>query len=205
MQSFTCSSKWLAVTLSSEAHITSLSSGAEQFAGYSAQELVGLPLTQILDKKSALEVPFMLDVATELGYWVGEVIHSARGGKSIAARGMMYSLAGKGNSSAGYLLISNPNKSLEPNNEEASAIAEIADTLRTLAHDLNNPLAVIMGFTQLIVLNENCQGQIRSDIEKIYSELKRVIQVVEELHGYARSLYQKPHFGESSGNTARHA
>lgn len=156
-------------------------------------------------KNQLWEVQHMLDVATELSYWVGAVIHSARGGKPIEARGTIYSLAGKGNGSAGYPLISNPDKFLEAKNEESSAVVDVAYRLRTLAHDLNNPLAVIMGFTQLIVLNENCQGQIRNDIEKIYSELKRVIQVVERLHGYARSLYQKPHFGESSGSTAQRA
>jgi hypothetical protein len=40
-------------------------------------------------------------------------------------------------------------------------------------------------------LNTGCQGRIRTDIEKLYSELKRVNQVVERLHGYAISLYDK--------------
>lgn len=205
MQSLACPSKWLATILSPDAHIVSLSSAAEQFTGYSLQELVGCPLTKILDENSVREVPHMLDVATDLGYWIGDIVHIARGGKPLEGRGMMLSLAGQGNRAAGYLLISNPNRSEEMNHEESSAVTEIADTLRTLAHDLNNPLAIVMGFTQLLFLNDTCQGQIRNDVEKIYSELKRVIQVVERLHGYARSLYQKPDSEESSGDMARHA
>jgi hypothetical protein len=54
-----------------------------------------------------------------------------------------------------------------------------------------------MGFTQLLILNANCQGNIRSDVEKLYSELKRVIQVVEGLHKYAISLYDRPRQNES--------
>jgi nitrogen-specific signal transduction histidine kinase len=205
MDSFACSSKWLAINLSSEAHITALSLEAEQFAGYPAQELVGRPLAQILDAKSAQEVPQMLDMATESGYWVGDVICGACGGMFMEARGMMFSMAGKSNSSAGYLLMLTPNKSFALNQEESSALTEVAGTLRALAHDLNNPLAVMMGFSQLLVMNENCHGQVRNDIEKIYAELKRVIQVVERLQEYARSLYQKPDSDGASGNFVRHA
>ena len=36
---------------------------------------------------------------------------------------------------------------------DSAAVADIAANLREFAHDLNNPLAVIMGFAQLLVLN----------------------------------------------------
>jgi signal transduction histidine kinase len=64
----------------------------------------------------------------------------------------------------------------------------VADSLRTIVHDLNDPLAVIMGFSQLLILNADCQGKIRADVEKLYSELKRAVQVVDRLHQYAISL-----------------
>ncbi len=192
MQSVACSSTWLAAVLSPETLITSLSSGAEQFTGYSAQELVGRPVTQILDDSSAFEVPRILDAAKEWGHWEGEIVHRARGGRLLEARGTVSLLAGNGNHAAGYLLISNLNRSLVLNECEKSAVVEVAANLRAFAHDLNNPLAVLMGFTQLLILNANCQGKIRNDVEKLYSELKRVIQVVERLHGYALSLYEKP-------------
>jgi PAS domain S-box-containing protein len=198
MQSVVCSSKWIAATLSSNALITSLSLGAEQFTGYSAQDLVGRPITQILEDHSAFEVPHILNAAKEWGYWEGEIIHRSRGGKQLKARGIVSLLAGNPNHSSGYLLISNLNRALELDECDNSAIADIATTLRTFAHDLNNPLAVLMGFTQLLILNQNCQGNIRNDIEKLYSELKRVIHVVERLHEYALSLYEKPQMNQKS-------
>jgi PAS domain S-box-containing protein len=192
MQPFVCSSRWLAATLSPEALIASLSSSAEQFTGYSAQELVGRPITQILADHSAFEVPHILNMAREWGSWEGEIAHRTRGGKLLEARGAVSLLSGKGNRSTGFLLVSNLDKSLALSESENSAVAEVAANLRAFAHDLNNPLAVIMGFSQLLILNASCQGKVRTDIEKLYSELKRVIQVVERLHGYAISLYEKP-------------
>lgn len=205
MQSFACSSKWLAAIISSETLIASLSSGAEQFTGYSAQELVGRPITQILADSSAFEVPRILDAAKNWGSWQGQIVHKARGGKLLEAHGIVSLMAGNGDCAAGYLLVSNLNKSLASDGCENAAVTEVAANLRTFAHELNNPLAVMMGFTQLLVLNANCQGNIRDDIEKLYSELKRVIQVVEGLHGYALSLYEKSQPGQASNAVARHA
>jgi nitrogen-specific signal transduction histidine kinase len=203
MRSFSCSTRWLAVTLSSNALIKSLSSGAEQLTGYSAQELAGKPIIHILEDNTAFEVPQILKTATEWGAWEGNIVHKMRGGRRLDAHGIVTSLAGKGNEADGFILLSSLNPSLVLNDSENSAVTGIADTLRMYAHDLNNPLAVIMGFTQLLMVNENCQGQMRQDLDKLYSELKRVIQTVEQLHGYAHSLYPKRDLQNESG--IRHA
>jgi PAS domain S-box-containing protein len=198
MQSSACSSHWFAATLSSEALITSLSSNAEQFTGYSAQELAGGPMTQILADRTAFELPRLLDTAKEKGHWQGRVAYRSRGGQDFDLYGTISSLTGKGNYSSGYLLLSDLNRSLVSDENEYSSVAEVATTLRTFVHDLNNPLAVMMGFAQLLILNQTCQGNIRNDVEKIYSELQRVIQMVEKLHSYARSLSEKPQVNQKS-------
>jgi signal transduction histidine kinase len=189
MQSFPGSSRWLAACLSPEALIISLSPGAEQFTGYSAQELADLPVTQILADSSAFEVPFYLKTAKEWGSWEGEIVHRDRGGNFLRARGTLTMLASREGQHCGYLLISNFDASSMPGKDDNLVTTEIAAKLRIIAHDLNNPLAVIMGFTQLLILDENSPGKIRTDLEKLYSELQRVIQVVERLRGYAISLY----------------
>src|SRR5512136_1293576 len=126
MQPFICSSRWLAATLSPEALIASLSSSAEQFTGYSAQELVGRPITQILADDSAFEVPHILDTAREWGYWEGVISHRTRGGKCMDARGAVTLLSGKGNHATGFLLVSNLEQSSALNESENSAVSEIA-------------------------------------------------------------------------------
>jgi PAS domain S-box-containing protein len=203
MQSLVRNSKWLAATLSTAGIIASLSSEAEQFTGYSAQELVGRPITRILSDSSALQVPRMLSAACEWGRWEGEIVHQARSGKHFEARGTLSLLAGQGNHSAGYLLLSDLNVVSIPNKGEESIVTEIAGKLRTIAHDLNNPLAVIMGFAQLMILNPSCQGNVRGDVDKLYSELQRVVHVVEKLHGYAISLYDRLQKDEPSIRNCR--
>jgi signal transduction histidine kinase len=189
MQSLPGSSRWLAITLSPEALITSLSSGAEQFTGYSAQELAGFPVTRILEDSSAFEIPFILRSAKEWGAWGGEIVHRDRGGNHLKARGAITMLGSREGYHSGYLLISNFDALSSEGDKEDLIGAEIASKLRVIAHDLNNPLAVILGYAQLLILDESCSGKIRTDIEKLYSELQRVIPVVEKLRSYAISLY----------------
>lgn len=66
----------------------------------------------------------------------------------------------------------------------------MAAHLREIVHELNNPLAVIMGFTQLILLDLRCEGKMRADVERVYSEMQHVVPVVEKLHSYALSLQE---------------
>ncbi len=183
------SARWLAVTFGNDGLISSLSPGAEQVIGYSARDLAGQPITRILADRSVFEVAHMMEQARERGTWEGKIVHLNQSGISFEASGNVSTLVTLDNPKTGYLMVS----TLLRNENDASeqiAVREVAGKLRTFAHELNNPLAVMMGFTQLILLNAQCNGKVRADMDKLFSELKRVIQVVERLHGYALSLQE---------------
>jgi signal transduction histidine kinase len=192
MHSPTWDSTWLAATLSLEGYITSLSPGSEQFIGYSATELAGKLLTHILGDSSISDVPQILAAASQWGYWEGEIVYRTRKGKSCRARGTLFLLTGSEENAGGYLLLSNPHNPLVGHTQADSEVSEVGERLRVFAHDLNNPLAIVMGFAQLLLMNSGCQGNLRTDVEKLYSELKRLIQVAENLQKYAISLQEKP-------------
>ncbi len=187
---------FLAVTFSTDALIESVSPSAEQLTEYTPRELVGQPLTQILADCSIFEVPCMMESARLSGHWEGELIHRSLGGKCFAARAMLTPLAGENESVRGYLLVSMPAVSCETT-DYAINPPDLAANLRRISHELNNPLAVMMGFAQLILLNTRCEGQIRADMEKLYAELKCVIQVVDQLHSYAIALQEEPSHGRA--------
>ena len=205
MQALVRSSRWLAVTLSPEGLIESLSSSAEQFTGYPAQDLVGRPITQILADDTAFEIPKILNAAREWGHWEGEVIHSTRSGISLEGRCAVASLSGRGTLPDGFLFVSNLNKMPITGDRDNAAMADVAANLRAIAHDLNNPLAVILGFAQLLVMDSSCNGKVRTDLEKLYSELQNLIRIVEKLHSYAISLHEKPMVEPQQGVRAQSA
>ncbi len=184
----------LAVTFSSDGIISSVSATAERVTGYDADLLVGKPLTHIMADCSAFEVPQMLERAARDGSWEGAIVYRSRTGRCVEARTTLTTLPAGNEIPSGYLLASGP----ETAAPDGVAVGEVAARLRAITHELNNPLAVTMGFAQLILLNTRCEGQLRSDMEKLYSELKRVVEVVDTLHGYAVSLQGHPRDGQGT-------
>jgi signal transduction histidine kinase len=148
---------------------------------------VDRPVTVILAERSVFEVPQMMRSANDWGGWEGEIVLRNRSGKPLRARASLTPLSARDNRAAGYLLISALNQQAAGGEGNAS-LGAVAASLREIAHELNNPLAVMMGFTQLILLDLRCDGKLRADVERLYAEMKRIVQVVEKLHAYAVSM-----------------
>lgn len=189
MPAFPDCTGFMAISCTRNGLIASISSSVEQLTGYSAPELVGQPITFLMADCSVFEAPRMLDSARESGLWQGEVAYRSGGGESFRARATLTALTGQNETLSGYLLVSILDLRAEDSCNDP-ARRDTAARLRAISHAINNPLAVMMGFAQLILLSTRCEGQIRVDMEKLYSELKRVIQIVEELHSYAVSLQE---------------
>jgi PAS domain S-box-containing protein len=178
----------MVATFSSDGIISSISSRIEEITGFPSLEVVGKPITQILSDRSVFEVLHMIQSARQNGFWEGDVVHRHRDGRSLVARGGVLCLSGGEKQNSSYLMISTHQQAPERGSAVDLALSEVASKLRTFAHELNNPLAVIMGFAQLILMNSGSDSKVRTDMERLYSEMQRVIQVVEKMHGYAYSL-----------------
>src|SRR5512137_2538067 len=102
---------FLAVTFSKDCLITSLSSAAEHLTEYSAQELIGRPLTEIMADRSLFDMPRILDEVKKLGHWSGQMINRCRGGKCFESWAVLTPLAVQDRAPSGYLLICVPENS----------------------------------------------------------------------------------------------
>jgi PAS domain S-box-containing protein len=190
----------LAVTFSSEGLILALSSGAEQIVGYSSRELIGWPITHIMADRSVFEMPEMIASVKESGFWEGALTHRDRSGNDLEATSNLILLAGHGKTGHEFLLVSSREQD-RPQTEPCNAeLGEVGAKLRAFAHELNNPLAVMMGFSQLIMLNPNCGNKVRADMDKIYSEMQRVVHVAEKLHSYAVTLQEDSRLKPAANN-----
>ncbi len=181
----------LAVTFSAEGLILSLSSNAEKITGYSTQELIGWPITHIMADRSVFEMSQMLASVKASGHWEGGLIYRDRSGNSLDTSSKLTLLAGSEKTSQEYLLVSTPDRmESRRSRQDESELGDVGAKLRAFAHELNNPLAVMMGFSQLIMLDPSCGGKVRADMDKLYSELQRVAHVAEKLHSYAVTLQE---------------
>ncbi len=67
----------------------------------------------------------------------------------------------------------------------SSRLAAVGELAAGVAHEINNPLTGIMGFSQRL-LRQSTDGEASRYLERIYSESKRVSRIVENLLTFAR-------------------
>jgi len=68
----------------------------------------------------------------------------------------------------------------------AEKMATIGRLVSGVAHEVNNPLAAILGFTDLLLENPEIPGAAREDLQIILQETQRTKEIVQDLLSFAR-------------------
>ena len=69
-------------------------------------------------------------------------------------------------------------------------LASVGEMASGIAHEINNPLTAVIGFSQMLIQREDLQDDIKSDLKIIYDGSERVSNIVTRLLAFARQ--QKP-------------
>lgn len=69
---------------------------------------------------------------------------------------------------------------------QAEKLSALGRMLRGVTHELNNPLAAVMGYTQLLQMDEALPEEVQRDLERIYAQAERAARVVRGLQIFAR-------------------
>ena len=152
--------------------------------GYDRAELVGKPWQVLydLEEVSRFEKDIM-PVLWREGRWRGEAVGKRRDGSSFPQEVSMNTIEG-----GGLVCIDRDiteRKKAEERIQESGRLASIGELAAGVAHEINNPLTSVLGFTQLI-LQEEVPKQLRDDLEKIRSEAQRAGKIVHNLLSFAR-------------------
>ena len=65
-------------------------------------------------------------------------------------------------------------------------MAAVGQLISGVTHEVNNPLAVVIGYSELLLMNEEMDEEIRSNIKIIYDEALRSKKVIQDLLSFAR-------------------
>lgn len=74
---------------------------------------------------------------------------------------------------------------------QADKLASIGELSAGIAHEINNPLGVILGYTQLMLRNEKEDHQRREDLKTVEKHVRHCKSVVEDLLNFARTSSPK--------------
>jgi signal transduction histidine kinase len=73
--------------------------------------------------------------------------------------------------------------------EMSSRLAAVGEMAAGIAHEINNPLTGILGFSELLMEN-NLPENLRADVETIHSEANRAAGIIKNLLVFARQHHQ---------------
>ena len=76
---------------------------------------------------------------------------------------------------------------------QSANLASLGELAAGLAHELNNPLTGVLGFTHFLLKNPAIQPELREDLQRIDLEARRCARIVKNLQLFARQ--GKPKFG----------
>jgi two-component system NtrC family sensor kinase len=77
-------------------------------------------------------------------------------------------------------------KNLHEQLVQSAKLAAVGELIAGVAHEVNNPLAVVMGYSEMILGEENLDEQLRRPIDVIYNEANRARKVIQNLLSFAR-------------------
>lgn len=75
---------------------------------------------------------------------------------------------------------------LEQQLRQAEKLSALGQMISGVAHELNNPLAVIKGYLELILAHHDLQPQTRGDLQKVAQECSRTAKLVRNFLAFAR-------------------
>lgn len=74
---------------------------------------------------------------------------------------------------------------------QADKLASIGELASGIAHEINNPLGIILGFTQLMMRNQKKDAHLHADLKTIEKHTRHCKSIVEDLLNFARTSKPK--------------
>jgi len=78
-------------------------------------------------------------------------------------------------------------KLMENQMAQADRLASIGQLAAGIAHEINNPLGIILGYTQLLIRNKNPETEAYTDLKTIEKHVKNCQLIVNDLLNFARN------------------
>ncbi len=173
-----------------ERKLALVNSAAERMLGYEAAALIGQPLRLLFPDDLRNDGRGMLAKLAEEGLvrdWQTYAV--ARDGERIPVSVSLGMLRGSGGSPEGLVAIARDlrdRRRLEQQLVQAERLSAVGGLVAGVAHELNNPLTTVLGFSELLLRSDLPGSKVR-DVQYIHQAAERCKRIVADLLSFARA------------------
>src|SRR5712691_1661942 len=173
------------VTLDANGRFTTFNHAAENISGYPRKELVGQWFAPLLpdDELPKALMHFQKALAGETGLFETTFIRKDGEYRTIQ---VTYSTPQKDEEVLCVIRDVTDQKMLQEQLIQSEKLSAIGQLVSGVAHELNNPLAGISAFAQLLLTEKRFPPDQRTAAEMIYAEARRASRIVQNLLTFAR-------------------
>ncbi|HEV1994729.1 MAG TPA: PAS domain S-box protein [Candidatus Acidoferrum sp.] len=159
-------------------------------AGYHGEELIGCRLVDWVESVQRLTFEAALEATAQGEHVENLELHMRRSdateGQFSVSLSPMRDEQGVVNSIVVVMTDITDAVILQAKLAHAEKMATIGRLVSGVAHEVNNPLAAILGFTDLLLENPEVPGKAKEDLQIILQETQRTKDIVQDLLSFAR-------------------
>jgi len=181
--------------------VTSWNQAAERILGYTAEEIIGKPITLIIPKELHDDEPRILKkIASGQRIEHFQTVRCKKNGKRIDVSLTISPLrdqSGKIVGAAKILRDITQQKSMEAALHMSERLASVGRMAATVAHEINNPLEAITNYLYLAKHQPGLTDKSRSYLDSADQELTRVAHIAQQTLGFYRDNSEATSFAAS--------
>ncbi|MDP8248018.1 MAG: ATP-binding protein [Candidatus Tritonobacter lacicola] len=170
--------------------ITYVNPAGCRMLGYASEEMTGRESTDFFGgiPGNPPDLYGMMKSGSPGGAWDGEVLNRRKSGEIFPVYLRTFYLCDEEGRRVGHAGVARDitkAKALREQILKSEKLAALGKLVSGIAHELNNPLTGVLGYSQ-IILETLEDGTLKDDIRKVYNEARRCERIVRKLRAFGR-------------------